>query len=74
VRELVVRDDRELRRLNQAIAAFEHKPNADRLRMHHLLAALIAARDEIRQAARRPRPPRGPRKRWIDSILTGSET
>jgi hypothetical protein len=42
--------------------------------MHHLLAALIAARDEIRQAARRPRPPRGPRKRWIDSILTGSET
>jgi hypothetical protein len=47
MRELIVHDDRELRRLNQAIAAFDGRPGRDRLRMHHLLSALHAARDEI---------------------------
>jgi hypothetical protein len=52
MRELIVRTDRELRRLNQAIAAFDAKPGGDRLRQQHLLAALLAARDEI-QVVRR---------------------
>jgi hypothetical protein len=47
MRELIVRDDRELRRLNQAIAAFGERPCGDRLRLQHLLSALLAARDEI---------------------------
>ena len=48
--ELIVRSDRELRRLNQAIAAFDAKPCGDRLRQQQLLAALLAARDAIEQA------------------------
>ena len=47
MRELIVRDDRELRRLNQAIATFGARSDADRRRMRHLLSALITARDEI---------------------------
>ena len=43
MRELIVRDDRELRRLNQAVAAF----GRDCLRMHRLLSALLEARNEI---------------------------
>jgi hypothetical protein len=54
--ELIVRDDRELRRLNHAIAAFDARPCADRLRMQHLLSALLAERDEIERVARRRRP------------------
>ena len=45
--ELIVRDDRELRRLNRAIATFAAKTDGDRRRIHHLLSALVAARDEI---------------------------
>jgi hypothetical protein len=51
MRELVVRHDRELRRLARAIIAFEAKPCADRLRMQHLRSALIAERDAIQQSA-----------------------
>ena len=43
----ILSDDRELRRLNQAIAAFDARPDHDRLRMHHLLSALLEARSEI---------------------------
>jgi hypothetical protein len=57
MRELIVRDDRELRRLNQAIATFGARPDRDRLRMHHLLAALRRARDEIELRAVRAREP-----------------
>lgn len=56
MRELIVRDDRELRRLNQAIAMFDAKPASDRLRLRHLLAALVTARDEVEGSTRgRPR-------------------
>ena len=51
-RELVVRYDRELRRLNQAIAAFDARPCSDRLRMQQLLSALLAEREAIVQSAR----------------------
>jgi hypothetical protein len=51
--DLIVRDNRELRRLDRAIAAFEDRPCADRLRLHHLLSALRAERDEIAQFSRR---------------------
>ncbi len=51
--DLIVRDNRELRRLDRAIAAFEDRPCADRLRMHHLLAALHAERDLIASSRRR---------------------
>jgi len=47
MRELIVRDDRELRRLNQAIKTFDARSNSDRLRMHHLLSAIHTARDDI---------------------------
>jgi hypothetical protein len=53
MRELIVRDDRELRRLNRAIAGFGARADGDRLRMHHLLAALVAARDDIEAPRRR---------------------
>lgn len=54
--ELIVRTDRELRRLDRAIAAFDTKPCTDRLRQHHLLAALRAERDAIVSTGRRPLP------------------
>jgi hypothetical protein len=57
MRELIVQDDRELRRLTQAITAFDAKPCGVRLRMQHLLSALLAARHEIEQSARRTRRP-----------------
>jgi hypothetical protein len=53
MRELIVRDDRELRRLNHAIAAFAAMPETDRRRMRHLLSALVTARDEIAPPRRR---------------------
>jgi len=55
MRELILRSDRELRRLDQAIAAFETRPCADRLRMQHLLSALLAERHAIEQSAPRRR-------------------
>jgi hypothetical protein len=56
--ELIVRDDRELRRLKLAIAALEARPGADRLRMQALLQALHTAHDAIEKPSRRPGAPR----------------
>jgi hypothetical protein len=56
MRELMVRSDRELRRLDQAIAALDEKPCADRLRLRHLLAALVAERDAIQSARQSASP------------------
>ncbi|MBI3513193.1 MAG: hypothetical protein HY060_03885 [Proteobacteria bacterium] len=53
--ELIVRDDREMRRLNQAITAFEHRPCSDRMRMQHLLSALLAERAALEKPSRRAR-------------------
>ncbi len=53
MRELIVRDDRELRRLNHAIVALGARPEIVRLRMRHLLSALVMARDEIAASPRR---------------------
>ena len=44
--ELILRDDRELGRIETAIAAIEHS-SPDSLRTHCLLAALKAERDEL---------------------------
>lgn len=51
--ELIVRDDRELRRLNRAIAMLDARPAGDRLRLQNLLSALVTARDEIAGPRRR---------------------
>jgi hypothetical protein len=56
MRELIVRSERELRRLNRAIAAFDHKPCRDRLRMQHLLSALLAEREAIVQSVHCAKP------------------
>ena len=53
MRELIVRDDRELRRLNRAIAMFGARPDSERLRIHHLRSALVATRNEIELPRRR---------------------
>jgi hypothetical protein len=45
MRDLIVHDDRELRRIEQAIAALEQ--SGARLRTHCLLAALTAERAEL---------------------------
>jgi hypothetical protein len=57
----MLRHDRELRRLENAIAAIEQSPVSDKLRRHCLLTALAAEHDEqlrvlgrTRATARRP--------------------
>jgi hypothetical protein len=52
MRELIVRDDREVRRLDHAIAALGGRSDRDRLRLHHLLSALVAARNDIGRSRR----------------------
>ena len=47
MKELIVRDDRELRRLDIAIAAIRRDPVAARISRCCLLKALEAERDEI---------------------------
>jgi hypothetical protein len=47
VRELIVRDDRELRRVESAIVSIEQNSNGSRLDTHCLLAALKAERNEL---------------------------
>jgi hypothetical protein len=47
MRELILRDDRELRRIESAIATIEQASASDKLRRHCLLAALMAERDEL---------------------------
>jgi len=56
--ELIVRDDRELRRLKQTIAALEARPGADRRRMQALLQALHTAHDALEKPSRRLGTPR----------------
>jgi hypothetical protein len=50
MRELVVRDDRELRRVERAIANIEQDTAAAQLRRHSLHTALTAERDELLRA------------------------
>lgn len=57
MRELILRDDRELRRVQSAIAQIEQASASDRLRRHCLLAALTAERDELLRALGRSRAP-----------------
>ncbi len=51
---LIVRDNPQLRRIERAIAEFEARPAAERMRKQTLLAALHEERDAIVGA--RPRP------------------
>ena len=55
--ELIMRDDRELRRIECTIAAIEARPPCDQMRMQSLLMALHAERT-ILQCTRRPRAKR----------------
>jgi len=55
MRELIVRDDRELRRIESAIAMIERASASDKLRRHCLLMALKAERDELLRALGRSR-------------------
>lgn len=57
MRELILRDDRELRRIESAIATIEQASVSDRLRRHCLLTALTAERDELLRALGRSRTP-----------------
>jgi len=52
--ELIVRDDRELRRIETAIAAFQARPACDQMRMQSLLSALEAERAALQGSRRRP--------------------
>jgi hypothetical protein len=58
MKELILRDDRELRRIETAIAAMERAPASERLRRHCLLAALEAERDELLRVLGRSHGPR----------------
>jgi hypothetical protein len=55
MRELIVHDDRELRRIETAISTIEASSTAERLRRHCLLAALVGGRDELLHALGRTR-------------------
>ncbi len=46
--ELIVRDDRELRRVEFAIAAIECRSVCDQMRMQSLLTALHVEREQLR--------------------------
>ena len=50
MRALVSPDDDQLRRINAAIAAFRHRPVAERSRMGALLAALETEKNELLRA------------------------
>jgi hypothetical protein len=52
--ELIVQDDRELRRIERAIASIEGRPVCDQLRMQSLLMALQAERSLLQGTGRRP--------------------
>ena len=49
MRELIVRDDPQLARLDRSIAALEGRSVCDRARLQSLLSALYAERDELRR-------------------------
>jgi hypothetical protein len=52
MRELVVKDDGQLGRVERAIAALEGQPVCDRMRMQGLLQALYAEQHELRRYVR----------------------
>jgi hypothetical protein len=54
--ELIVRSDRELRRIERAIAEIESRPAAERLRKAVLLQALITERAELTRSHGSARP------------------
>jgi hypothetical protein len=47
MRELIVRDDGQLRRIDGAIAAIEARSGGERIRMGSLLTALLSEREEL---------------------------
>jgi hypothetical protein len=47
MRELIVRDDGQLRRIDGAIAAIEARSGGERIRMGSLLTALQSEREEL---------------------------
>ncbi len=58
MRALIARDDPQYRTLEMAIAAFHARPQAERLRLGALLAALQEERSEILRTSRQgSRPP-----------------
>jgi len=57
--ELIVRDNRELRRIERAIAAIECRPVCDQMRMQALLVALQAERSALQGFRRRRSPLQG---------------
>ena len=52
MRELVVKDDGQLGRIERAIAALEGRPVCDQMRMQGLLQALYAEQHELRRYTR----------------------
>ena len=55
MRELIVRDDRELRRIEHTISTIEEASGTAKMSCHCPLAALYAERDELlRACGRRP--------------------
>jgi len=55
--ELIVKDDRDLRRVESAIASIQGRPVCDQMRVQSLLMALHAERSLL-QGTRRQRPVR----------------
>ncbi len=55
MRELIVKDDGQLRRVERAIAGFMGRSPCDQMRMQPLLHALYAERDELLRAGSRHR-------------------
>jgi hypothetical protein len=57
--ELIVKDDRELRRVESAIASIQGRPVCDQMRMQSLLVALQAERSLLQCTRQRPVRHRG---------------
>jgi hypothetical protein len=52
MRELIVKDDGQLRRLEHSIAAIECRSGGDQMRVQSLLHALYAEREELKRYCR----------------------
>ena len=61
MKDLILHDDRELRRIETAIAAIEQASPRDSLRSHCLLAALKTERSELLRIGCRGARPASPR-------------
>jgi hypothetical protein len=55
MRELIVRDDGQMRRVEHAIAAIECRSICDQMRIQSLLHALYAEREELKRYRTRTR-------------------